>query len=212
MSSANSNEKIYEILKKRIIRLEYNPSQVLNETDIASEFDISRTPVRKIFDRLKNDKLLNIIPRFGAQVAPIDFRYMKSVFEVLRELEGHATGLAVDRLSEEKIQELEQIVENIEKLDIEKDYKKIVMEDERFHEIIFESCENPCLIEILHSLHIHTERLWFYSRRYITNIKLFTETLPKIIEAIKLKDKIRADISSKEHIDIFLERIKQELL
>ncbi len=212
MSVINSNDKIYETLKKRIIRLEYSPAQVLNETDIANEFDISRTPVRKIFERLKNDKLLNIIPRFGAQVAPIDFRYMKSVFEVLRELEGYATSLAVDRLSENKIKELEQIVENINQSDIEKDYKKIVMEDERFHEIIFESCENPCLVEILHSLHIHTERLWFYSQRYISNIKLFTETLPKIIEALKLKDEIRADISSKEHIDVFLERIKQELL
>jgi DNA-binding FadR family transcriptional regulator len=64
-------EGVYEILKNRIISLEYSPGQILNEADIASEFDLSRTPVRKIFEQLKNKKLLNIIPRYGAQVAPI---------------------------------------------------------------------------------------------------------------------------------------------
>lgn len=34
-------DTIYEILKKRIIHLEYEPSQVLNEVDVAEEFNTS---------------------------------------------------------------------------------------------------------------------------------------------------------------------------
>lgn len=77
-------DEIYNLLKRRIIELEYRPGEVLNEVDVADEFEISRTPIRKVFQQLSDDKLLNIIPRFGAQVTPIDFRYMKSVFEVTR--------------------------------------------------------------------------------------------------------------------------------
>ena len=56
-------EKIYKILKRKIILLEYIPGAVLNEADLAEEYNISRTPIRRVFQLLENDKLLNIIPR-----------------------------------------------------------------------------------------------------------------------------------------------------
>mgnify|MGYP000956526846 FL=1 len=212
MEKTHTVEGVYEILKNRIISLEYSPGQILNEADIANEFDLSRTPVRKIFEQLKYKKLLNIIPRYGAQVAPIDFRYMKSVFEVVREMEGYAIRLAVERITSDKIKELEDIVERIKNYNIETDYKKIIMEDEKFHEIVFQSSENPCLVEILFDLHMHTERLWFYSQRDLTSLALFYETLSNIVEALKARDAIRAEASAKKHIDDFVSLIKRELL
>lgn len=206
------SDQLYEILKNRIVRLEYKPGEVLNEADIASEFDMSRTPVRKVFEQLKNNNLLNIIPRYGAQVAPIDFKYMKSVLAVLRELEGFAARLAVDRMTDEKIEELESGIERIKNYDIVEDYKLIIMEDEKFHETIFVSCDNPCLVELLYGLHIHTERLWFYLQQDITDVNLFLETMPVIVQAIKDRDADKAEKEAQRHIDIFVERIRQELL
>jgi len=206
------SDQLYEILKNKIVHLEYNPGQVLNEADIASEFGLSRTPVRKAFEQLKNNNLLNIIPRYGAQVAPIDFKYMKSLFEVDRVLEGFAARLAADRITDEKIGDLEAIIERIKNYDIEKDYKQMIMEDEKFHETIFESCENPCLVEILYNLHMHTERLWFYVQKDITDINLFLDTLPKIVQALKEKDADRAEQEAIRHVDVFVEKIRQELL
>lgn len=207
-----NKEDIYETLKNRIIRLEYSPGQVLNEADVANEFNLSRTPVRKIFEQLKNNKLLNIIPRFGAQVAPIDFRYMKSVFEVTREMEGYATRLAAERISEEKIAELQEIVDRIKRYDLATDYKQIIMEDEKFHELTFGSCGNPCLVDILYGLHMHTERLWFYVQEDITDINLFFDTLQDIINALQARDGARAEQCAKAHIDLFVQLIKKELL
>jgi DNA-binding GntR family transcriptional regulator len=206
------SDQLFEILKKRIVHLEYSPGEVLNEADIASEFGLSRTPVRKAFEQLKNTNLMNIIPRYGAQVAPIDFKYMKSVFEVDRELEGFAARLATDRITDEQIRNLEDTIERINNYDIEKDYKQIIMEDEKFHETVFESCENPCLVEILYNLHMHTERLWFYVQKDITDIHLFLDTMPEIVQALKEKDADKAEQEAKRHIDVFVEKIRQELL
>lgn len=207
----NLNIVMYETLKNRIIQLEYAPGQVLNEKEIASEFNLSRTPVRRIFEQLKNNKLLNIIPRFGAQVAPIDFLYMKSVFEVTRELEGYAARLATDKITEEKIEELEAIVERLKVYDIVEDYKKIILEDENFHETIIGSCGNPCLMEILYGLHMHTERTWLYAQPNVSDISLFLDTMPNIINALKARDMEQASEWAKIHIDVFVERIKQVL-
>lgn len=203
---------IYEILKSRIIHLEYEPGQVLNEVDVASEFNTSRTPIRRVFQQLHSDKLLNIVPRFGAQVTPIDFKRMKYIFEVTRELDPFAAVLAVERISNEKIKELEEIITRFKSYDISRDYQNAINDDERFHNIIFSSCENPWLQEILTSLHYHTERLWHYCEQYFDNIDLFSDTLSKVLEAIKEKDTNKAEKYAREHIDEFVLKIKKEML
>lgn len=206
------NEEIYDTLKSRIIELKYNAGEVLNEVDIADEFGTSRTPIRKIFQQLSNDKLLNIIPRFGVQVTPIDFKYMKSVFEVTRQIDPFATRLAVDRITKESIEELEVIVDRLKQYDIAKDYQKAIDDDEKFHKITFLSSGNPCLTEMIFNLHIHTERLWHYSTQYFDSIDLFTDSLSKIVTAIKEKNKENAEKYAREHIDAFVDKIKKEML
>ena len=204
-------EEIYEILKDRIIHLHYEPGQVLNEIDLADEFGISRTPIRRVFQMLMSDKLLNIIPRFGAQVAPMDFRKMKSVFEVTRELDAFATRLAVERISQEGIGELEEIMERLNNYDIPVDYQKAIDDDEKFHEIIYSSCDNPWLEEILRRLHYQTERLWHYSESYFDEVVIFTETLGKILDSIKTGNVDDAERYTREHIDQFVLKIKKEI-
>lgn len=203
---------IYDLLKSRIIHLEYEPGLVLNEVDIANEFNTSRTPIRRVFQQLHSDKLLNIVPRFGAQVTPIDFKQMKYIFEVTRQLDPFATVLAVERISDEKVKELEEIITRFESYDISKDYQNAINDDERFHNIISSSCENPWLQEILTSLHYHTERLWHYCEQYFDNMDLFSDTLSKVLEAIKEKDTEKAEKYSREHIDEFVLKIKKEML
>ncbi|MDR7855838.1 GntR family transcriptional regulator [Tissierella sp.] len=205
-------DSIYELLKKRIIHLEYEPGLVLNEVDVAEEFNTSRTPIRRVFQLLHGDKLLNIVPRFGAQVAPIDFKQMKSIFEVTRELDPFATRLAVERISDEKIKELEEIMSRLENYDITKDYQNAINDDELFHDIIFSSCDNPWLQEILTSLHYHTERLWHYCESYFDSMDLFTHSLGKVLEAVKEKDVEKAEKYTREHIDEFVLKIKKEML
>lgn len=205
-------DSIYEILKNRIIHLEYEPGQVLNELDLAEEFNMSRTPVRRVFQLLHGDKLLNIVPRFGAQVTPIDFKKMKHIFEVTRELDPFAARLAVERISDENLAELEDIISRFKEYDISKDYQNAINDDERFHNIIFSSCGNPWLQDILQSLHYHTERLWHYCEQYFDSMDLFSHTLEKVLEGIKEKDFDKVEKSSREHIDEFVQKIKKEML
>lgn len=212
MSKRNETERVYEILRKKIIYLEYEPGMVLNEVDIANEFNISRTPIRETFQKLSKDNLLNIIPRFGAQVSHIDFRYMKSVFEVTRQFEPFAVKLASERITEAQIKELEEILERLNHLDVKADYKEAIIEDEKFHKITLENCGNPCLQNILYDLHIHTERLWHYSGQYIDSMDIFTDTLGKVLDAIKTKNQEKIELYAREHIDAFVRKIKEEML
>lgn len=212
MEKSYKTEEIYEILKNRVVHLEYEPGLVLNEEELAEEFNVSRTPIRKIFQQLNSDNLLNIIPRYGAQVTAVDFRKMKSIFEVTRQLDPFAARLAVERIQPHQIAKLEEIMGRLQKYKIPEDYQKAIDDDEIFHKIILESSGNPALAEILSKLHMQTERMWHYSEQYIDSINIFTDTLGELLEAFKERDFEKAERSARQHIDEFVEKIKKEML
>lgn len=202
---------IYEELKSRIVKNEYKPGHVLNEIEISKEFDISRTPVRNAFQRLELDMLLNIVPRYGVQVAFIDFTTMKSLFELTSVLDPLATRNAVNYITKEQLNRLKEITAELDRLSLNDDYQKAIDYDEEFHSIILEACNNPWLTSTLKSLHLHTERLWHYCKEYFTDMTIFTRTFKLIIEAIEENDEIKAEKYSREHINDFVSRVKEAL-
>ena len=58
-SNASSNI-VYEGLKAEILSLRLAPGSSISETDIASKFNVSRTPVRDAVKGLSNEGLLEV--------------------------------------------------------------------------------------------------------------------------------------------------------
>ena len=51
-------ERIYQTLRRQICLLDYAPGTVLREQDLAGQFDVSRTPIRHVLNRLALDGLV----------------------------------------------------------------------------------------------------------------------------------------------------------
>ena len=203
--------KIYIELKRRIIEFTYKPGSILNELELAEEFGVSRSPIRTALQELERDNLLHIVPRYGAQVAPIDFRNIKGLFEVTKQLDPYATRLAVKKITPEQLAEMKQIIQNLEGFSSTEDYQEAINEDERFHEIIFEACDNKWLTDMVKHLHLHTERLWHYCSDYFDDMTIFTRTFKLMVQAIEAGDEEAAEHHAREHIDDFLARIREAL-
>lgn len=71
---------VYRVLRARIMNLELPPGARLREEALASEFGISRTPVRRVLDWLSHEGLVTITHGAGATVAPIDHRELREVW------------------------------------------------------------------------------------------------------------------------------------
>lgn len=205
-------DEVFEILKNRIVKLEYKPGEILNELEISKELNVSRTPIRNAFQQLMTEELLVVVPRYGTQVSQIDFLKMKHLFELTRVLDPFATRLTVERITEEKKKELKEIYERLLSYDIKVDYQKAIDDDENFHDIIFDQCGNPWLQKYLKGLHYHSERLWHYCEKYFDSMDIFTYTFGKILEAIDNKDPESAEKYARQHIDDFVSKIKTALL
>lgn len=200
-----TKEDIFNVLKDRIVTLQYEPGKILNEIELSEEFGVSRTPIRTVFQQLESIKLVDIVPRYGVQVATLNFLNIKSLFEVTKVLDPLATKLAVSKLTDEDIKQLKEIVSTLETYDTTKNYQEAILLDEKFHKIVTKSCANPWLIDILTDLHCQTERLWHYCDIYFSDMEIFTRTF-------KNKDEEMAEKYAREHIEDFVEKIKSALL
>ena len=207
----HEKSKIYTKLKRDIIEYKYMPGEILNEVELAEEFGVSRTPIRTALQELERDSLLSIVPRYGAQVAAIDFRNVKALFEVTRQLDPYATRLAVKKITKAQLEELKAIILRLESLTATSNYQEAINEDEKFHEILFKACGNPWLLKTAETLHIHTERLWHFCNDYFDDMTMFTRTFRLIVTAIEEDDEDAAEKYAKEHIDDFLDRIRESL-
>lgn len=203
--------KIYTQLKRNIIEFKYKPGDILNEVELAEEFGVSRTPVRTALQELERDSLLSIVPRYGAQVAAIDFRNIKALFEVTKRLDPFATRLAVKKITPQQLAELKTIIERLDALTDKSDYQEAIIQDEKFHDILFEACGNSWLSKTAETLHIHTERLWHFCNDYFDDMTMFTKTFRLIVKAIEEGDEDAAEKYATEHIDDFLDRIRESL-
>ena len=207
-----TKEDIFNVLKDRIVTLEYEPGKILNEIELSEEFGVSRTPIRAVFQQLEAIKSVDIVPRYGVQVATLNFLNIKSLFEVTKVLDPLATKLAVSKLTDEDKKRLKEIVSTLETYDTTKNYQEAILLDEKFHKIVTKSCANPWLIDILTDLHCQTERLWHYCDIYFSDMEIFTRTFKKIVEAFENKDEEMAEKYAREHIEDFVEKIKSALL
>lgn len=204
-------QKMYQSLKRRIIELDLKPGDILNEQDLAEEYGVSRTPVRTALQELERDHLITIVPRYGAQVVSIDFRSIGDLFEVTKRLDPYAARLAVRWITPEQLTELKAIVERLDSFKTTDSYQAAIVEDQRFHDIIFEASCNNWLQDTSARLHIHTERLWHYCNEYFDDMEIFTRTFRLIVKALEDRDPDAAEQHAADHIDDFLSRIRESL-
>ncbi len=73
-------KQIYEELRERICLLDYKPGEIIKERDLAGEFKVSRTPLRRVLQRLENDGLILSKQGHGTVVTDIDLQSLKDIY------------------------------------------------------------------------------------------------------------------------------------
>jgi DNA-binding GntR family transcriptional regulator len=204
-------EKIFNVLRDRIVYMEYAPGRPLLEKDICEEFKVSRTPIREAIQKLKEMKLVTVIPRYGTYVSPVDINEIRCAFEVKIKLEGLVGEVAAKRITPDKLAELKSLIEKADGLLKESCHRHLIETDFQFHEIMYRTAQNPILLDMLENLHGRCARLW---NSALSNIPLATiiDQLKAIYSSLEKKDSDRARQLMEDHVRYFIERIKNQLL
>lgn len=75
-------ERIHETVRERILTNRYPPGTTLREGELAEEFGVSRSPIRRAFARLEEARLLEIRHGVGALVTEIQTEDFFAAYDV----------------------------------------------------------------------------------------------------------------------------------
>ena len=75
------SERLYQGLKRDIIRGIYPPGEALGEKDLARRYKSSRTPVREAAVRLQQENLLRIVPNRGYFASSMTINWLNEIYE-----------------------------------------------------------------------------------------------------------------------------------
>jgi len=194
-------EIVYESIKDGIIKGVYVPGQRLITADLAAEMGVSRMPVREALQRLDaSTGLVTVIPHKGAIVN--DFSSEKDIDEVydLRALlEGMAVRLACNKMTEEDIDELESINNNILALEGSTNEEYFQELNQQFHSVIWAAAESPRLVKILQMLYDASRGYRYISLKLPGRLDKIVNEHRDIIEVLRKKQPLLAEEIMRGH-------------
>lgn len=83
-------ELAYARLKQMIFDFALMPGSRCSESGLAQRLAVSRTPLRQALQRLEREGFLQVMPRIGWQVAPLDFDVFDELYDLRVLIECHA--------------------------------------------------------------------------------------------------------------------------
>lgn len=150
MSTESKSEQAYRLIRGRIDEGQYVPGYRLVLAPIAKELDMSVVPVREAIRRLEAEQLVTFERNVGAQVSLIKETEYLHTMQTLALVEGAATALAAPNISADQIRRAREINQTMRDTLDAFDPQRFTALNLEFHSVLFESCPNPHILDLVH--------------------------------------------------------------
>src|SRR5262245_4132252 len=101
-------DRLAATIQARVLSGEFASGDRLRQESLASEFGVSRTPVREALRKLQAAGIVQVEPNRGATVRGPSPREVREAYEVRAELEGLAAALASSRIRDDELHRLRE--------------------------------------------------------------------------------------------------------
>ena len=123
-------------IKELILANRLRPGQAIVIDQLAAHLGVSHTPVREALAMLQHDGLVIMRPYENPRVAPVQASDVRDAWEMRILLEGWAIRRAVEKLSDESLDQLEQMLNVASRDARESRYESHLESDTAMHEMI----------------------------------------------------------------------------
>lgn len=144
--------RIQNSLTNQILNGELLPGDKLDEKALASEFSVSRTPIREALRELGVRGLIEVIPHRGSIVAQISVSELADMLDAECELEGLCARLASQRMTATEKSALEECHSRAKRLTGSRNVSGYLALNQTFHEMISDGAHNETLAGIVRDL------------------------------------------------------------
>ena len=203
-------ERIYKTIRDRVCLLEYQPGERLGEEELAREFGVSRTPLRRVLSRLESEGLLESRHGVGTFVTDEDLDGLTQVYQLRMELAELIGRLDPLPRSPADLDRVRAIVTRCDQLLAAPDAPTFARINMDFFQELARMIGNEPLREISERLYYQTSRIWLRSVPHLNlrdEIVVFRREVADILSAMEVGDLEAVGHIRRSHISMSVRRM-----
>lgn len=213
--SSMTPAQVYDQLRLRIATRAYPPGTKLSESDLATEFGLSRTPVRQALQLLEAGGLVKIRNGVGVTVTDPDRTEIDQAYALRCELAAMIGKHSPQPLDRDQLAELESVRLGV--IDLLRQKEPPVVERfaelcERFHNVVNHVIGARMLRSFIDTLYHQTDRFWYgWMERADIRIEVthFLHEVEETQRALEIEDYQAVGYIRRNHITMMLARMSQ---
>jgi len=202
-------DQVLVALRQRIVNGDYPPGERLTEDRLASDFGVSRNPVREALRVVQAEGFVTMVPRRGAVVSSPDASTLADMFIVRERLETIAARLAAERATEADVARLRALLDAAREATDRLDFSRVAELNSELHLRVIEISGNRWLSSIASALYLQVH--WVFRigaaqrapHSWIEHIRL--------VDAIETGDGAEAEAAAAAHVNAASAAALQEL-
>ena len=160
-ATASSSEEAYAKIQNLIVIGELPAYSLISESDLTRKTGCGRTPVREALQRLKFEGFVDVLPRRGILVTPIDINRQLELLETRRPLEELMVSLAAVRATDDQRAQMRQLADKLEAAISHKDRQTYLAINRAIHGLEAEASHNRYLLRQIETIHSLSRRFWY---------------------------------------------------
>jgi DNA-binding GntR family transcriptional regulator len=146
---------IAEALRQAIQHGLFSEGQSLRQDEIATQFGVSRIPVREALRQLEAEGLVIFHPNRGAMVSILTPTEAQEICEIRIALETMALQLAIPHLSDADLDHAAQLLQDTEQTTEPMRWAEL---NWQFHSMLYRAASRPRLLSMIRTLHVNVDR------------------------------------------------------
>lgn len=197
-----------------IVTGEIPSGQKISEAELAKLYGISRGPLREAIRRLEGLRLIERKPHIGARVVNLSVKQLLEIYRVREALEGMASRLAAENMSDTEIASLRALLVQHEAGIAEREGQAYFQKegDLDFHYRIVTGSGNSKLQELLGADLYHLVRMYRYQFSLSSSRPILAlREHHQILDAIEARDPELAEMLMRRHISASKRNVEEKL-
>jgi DNA-binding GntR family transcriptional regulator len=186
-------------LRRAIVSGELSPGLKLNDSQLAADLGLSRTPVREALSRLVDAGLVEAKPGAHTRVTPLSREDVEATLSVLEALDRLAVLTAVPRLERGDMAKMRRAHREFSAAVRGNDVAAALQADAAFHKVIMDAASNPVLTRLVDMIHPRVERIVYRKFKSLLGRRDTVEHHARLVQLCAAGDAERAAGLSAEH-------------
>ncbi len=194
-------------IRDAIVRAELPPGAKLSENELADRFGVSRTPIREALGRLRDDRLVQVVPQLGTYVARISIQAISDAQFIREALECAAIRPAAEQAGEEDVAALEENLRSQERVRESGDLDAWYLLDDAYHRYLCDLSGHQAVWPVSERAKSHLNRLRRLSLSLPDYMPEMVVEHREIATAVGARDPDGAERALRHHLRMVLREI-----